>query len=32
MTTSEIKFAVTVDENHLPHKLEWEAKEAGEKG
>ena len=32
MKTSEIKFLVTVDENHLPNKINWEAKEAGEKG
>lgn len=32
MTTSEIKLLITVDENHLPHKIQWEAKEAGEKG
>ncbi len=32
MTTSEIKFLVTVDENHLPNKIKWEAKEAGEQG
>lgn len=31
MKTSEINFKVTVDENHLPQKLEWEAKDAGEK-
>lgn len=31
MKTSEITFRVTVDENHLPQKLEWEAKDAGEK-
>jgi gliding motility-associated protein GldC len=30
MTTSEIKFKVTVDENHLPHKIEWEAPDAHE--
>ena len=32
MTTSEIKFLVTVDENHLPNNIKWEAKEAGELG
>lgn len=31
MTTSEIKLKVTVDENHLPQKIEWEAADAGEK-
>jgi len=31
MKTSEIKFKVTVDENHLPEKIEWEAIDAGEK-
>lgn len=31
MTSSEIKLKVTVDENHLPHKIEWEASGAGEK-
>ncbi len=31
MKTSEINFKVTVDENHLPVNLEWEAKDAGEK-
>jgi len=30
MTTSEIKLKVTVDENHLPHKIEWEAQDAKE--
>jgi len=31
MKTSEIKFTLTVDENNLPLKIEWEAKDAGEK-
>ncbi len=31
MKSSEIKFKVTVDENHLPHQIEWEAEDAGEK-
>lgn len=31
MKTSEINFKVTVDDNHLPVNIEWEAKEAGEK-
>ncbi len=31
MKTSEIKFTVSVDENHLPNKIEWEAADAGEK-
>ena len=30
MITSEIKLKVTVDENQLPHKLEWEAPDAKE--
>lgn len=31
MKTSEINFKVTVDENHLPVNISWEAKDAGEK-
>jgi gliding motility-associated protein GldC len=31
MKTSEIKFTVTVDENHLPTDIQWEAADAGEK-
>ncbi|MCE3227780.1 MAG: gliding motility-associated protein GldC [Bacteroidetes bacterium] len=31
MKTSEIKFKVTVDENNLPHKIEWDAPDTGEK-
>jgi gliding motility-associated protein GldC len=31
MKTSEINFKVTVDENHLPVKIEWEAPDSGEK-
>ena len=31
MTSSEIKIKVTVDENHLPHQITWEAPDAGEK-
>jgi gliding motility-associated protein GldC len=31
MKTSEIKFKVTVDENHLPLKIEWDAPDSGEK-
>jgi gliding motility-associated protein GldC len=31
MKTSEIKFTVKVDENHLPVSIEWEAPDAGEK-
>jgi gliding motility-associated protein GldC len=31
MKTTEIKFKVTVDENHLPIKIEWEAEDGGEK-
>ncbi|MBS1638344.1 MAG: gliding motility protein GldC [Bacteroidetes bacterium] len=30
MTSSEIKIKVTVDENHLPHQIVWEAPDAGE--
>lgn len=29
MKTSEIKFNVTVDENHLPVKLTWKAQDSG---
>lgn len=31
MKISEISFKVTVDDNHLPVNIEWEAKDAGEK-
>ena len=31
MKTTEISFKVTVDENNLPLKIEWEAPGAGEK-
>jgi gliding motility-associated protein GldC len=31
MKTTEISFKVTVDENNLPVKIEWEAPGAGEK-
>lgn len=31
MKSSEIKFKVTVDENNLPHQIEWEASDANEK-
>ncbi len=31
MKTSEIKFTVKVDENHLPVSIHWEAADAGEK-
>ena len=31
MKTSEIKFSVTVDENHLPVEIQWDAADAGEK-
>jgi gliding motility-associated protein GldC len=31
MKTSEINFKVTVDENHLPVKIEWDAPDSGEK-
>jgi len=30
MKTSEIKFNVTVDDNHLPVDIKWEAADAGE--
>lgn len=30
MKTSEIKFTVTVDENHLPVDIKWDAPDAGE--
>ncbi len=30
MKTSEINFKITVDENHLPVNIKWEAKDAGE--
>lgn len=30
MKTTEIKFTVTVDENHLPTKILWEAPDSGE--
>jgi len=32
MKTSEIKFTVTVDENHVPEKIIWEASDTGEEG
>jgi gliding motility-associated protein GldC len=31
MKTTEIKFKVTVDENHLPLKIEWDAPDSGER-
>jgi gliding motility-associated protein GldC len=31
MKTTEIKFKVSVDENHLPQKIEWDAPDSGEK-
>lgn len=31
MKTSEINFKVTVDENHLPINIEWDAPDSGEK-
>lgn len=31
MATSETKLKVTVDENHIPQKIEWEASDANEK-
>ena len=30
MKTSEINFKITVDQNHLPVNIKWEAKDAGE--
>ena len=30
MKTSQIKFTVIVDENHLPTQISWEAPDAGE--
>jgi len=30
MKTTEITFKVTVDENNLPHKIEWNAPDSGE--
>ena len=30
MKTTEITFKVTVDENNLPQKIEWEAQDSGE--
>ena len=30
MKTTEITFKVTVDENHLPTKIEWSAPDSGE--
>jgi gliding motility-associated protein GldC len=31
MKTTEINFKVTVDENNLPTKIQWEAQDAGNK-
>lgn len=31
MKTTHINFSVTVDENHLPEKIEWSAPDSGEK-
>ncbi|MBN4062219.1 gliding motility protein GldC, partial [Bacteroidales bacterium AH-315-I05] len=31
MNSSQIKFKITLDENHVPTEMEWEATEAGEK-
>lgn len=30
MKTSEINFSVTVDENNLPHQIQWKAPDTGE--
>jgi gliding motility-associated protein GldC len=30
MKTTEINFKVTVDENNLPHKIQWSAPDSGE--
>lgn len=32
MKTSEIKFTVAVDDNHIPEVIEWEATESGMPG
>lgn len=32
MKKSEIKFTITLDENHVPEKIEWQADDAGEDG
>jgi gliding motility-associated protein GldC len=32
MKNSEINFKVTLDENHIPEKIEWEASDSGEEG
>jgi gliding motility-associated protein GldC len=32
MKTSEIKFAVTVDEHKIPEKIQWEAADSGVEG
>lgn len=29
---SEIKFNITLDENHVPEKIEWNADDSGEEG
>lgn len=30
--TSEINFKITLDENHVPEKIDWEASDSGEEG
>jgi len=30
--TSEINFKITLDENHVPEKIDWEATDSGEEG
>lgn len=32
MKKSEINFKITLDENHVPEKIEWQADDAGEDG
>jgi gliding motility-associated protein GldC len=32
MKKSEINFKITLDENHVPEKIEWQADDAGEGG
>jgi len=32
MAKSEINFKITLDDNHIPEKIEWEASDSGEEG
>lgn len=32
MKKSEINFKITLDENHVPEKIEWQADDSGEEG